>query len=153
MTKNLSLLDNSQIEECLTSNSLRIAVVGIGRIGLPTALCFADSGFQTIGIDINNELVSMINSGDYPLKDEPEFDKIFENVTQQRKLVATTDISKGVSECDVILLSLPTPMDDQNILLVLQMNLVLQLMQLDENLFRILEYDLDLQLSEVIHFL
>ena len=80
MTKNLSLLDNSQIEECLTSNSLRIAVIGIGRIGLPTALCFADSGFQTIGIDINNELVSMINSGDYPLKDEPEFDKIFENV-------------------------------------------------------------------------
>jgi len=115
LTKNLSLLDNSQIEECLTSNSLRIAVVGIGRIGLPTALCFADSGFQTIGIDINNELVSMINSGDYPLKDEPEFDKIFENVTHQRKLVATTDISKGVSECDVILLSLPTPMDDQNI--------------------------------------
>ena len=115
MTKNLSLLDNSQIEECLTSNSLRIAVIGIGRIGLPTALCFADSGFQTIGIDINNELVSMINSGDYPLKDEPEFDKIFENVIHQRKLVATTDISKAVLGCDIVLLSLPTPMNEKNI--------------------------------------
>ena len=115
MTKNLSLLDNSQIKEHLTTNSLKIAVVGIGRIGLPTALCFADSGFQTTGIDINNELVSMINSGDYPLKDEPEFNKIFDSVMHKKKLVATTDISKGVSGCDIILLSLPTPMNDQNI--------------------------------------
>ena len=80
LTKNLSLLDNTQIEAYLTSNSLKIGVIGIGRIGLPTALCFANSGFETIGIDINTELVTMVNSGDYPLKDEPEFEEIFENV-------------------------------------------------------------------------
>ena len=115
LTINLSLLDNSQVEAYLTSNSLKVCVVGIGRIGLPTALCFANSEFETIGIDINSELVTMVNSGDYPLKDEPEFDKIFENVHSQKKLVATTDISKAVPECDIILLSLPTPMDDKNI--------------------------------------
>ena len=115
LTINLSLLDNSQIEAYLTSNSLKVCIVGIGRIGLPTALCFANSEFETIGIDINSELVTMVNSGDYPLNDEPEFDKIFENVIHKRKLVATTDISKAVPECDIILLSLPTPMDDKNI--------------------------------------
>ena len=115
LTINLSLLDNSQIEAHLTSNSLKVSVVGIGRIGLPTALCFANSGFETIGIDINSELVTMVNSGDYPLKDEPEFDKIFENVHSQKKLVATTDISKAVPECDIVLLSLPTPMNEKNI--------------------------------------
>ena len=115
MTKDLSLLDNNQIEAYLTSNSLKIGVIGIGRIGLPTALCFANSGFETIGIDINTELVTMVNSGDYPLKDEPEFDEIFKNVHSQKKLVATTDISKAVLECDVILLSLPTPMNEKNI--------------------------------------
>ena len=115
LTINLSLLDNSQIEAHLTSNSLKVSVVGIGRIGLPTALCFANSGFETIGIDINSELITMVNSGDYPLKDEPEFDKIFENVHSQKKLVATTDISKAVPECDIILLSLPTPMNEKNI--------------------------------------
>ena len=73
LAKNLSLLDNSQIEAHLISNSLKVGVVGIGRIGLPTALCFANSGFETIGIDINAELVTMVNSGDYPLKDEPGF--------------------------------------------------------------------------------
>ena len=102
LTINLSLLDNSQIEAYLTSNSLKVCVVGIGRIGLPTALCFANSEFETIGIDINSELVTMVNSGDYPLKDEPEFDKIFENVHSQKKLVATTDISKAVPELSLI---------------------------------------------------
>ena len=115
MTTNLSSLDNSQIQAHLTSNSLKVGIVGVGRIGLPTALCFANSGFETIGIDINAELVNMVNSGDYPLKDEPEFDKIFEVVIHQKKLVATTNISKAVLECDIILLSLPTPIDDQNI--------------------------------------
>ena len=115
MTKNLSLLDNSQIVAHLTSNSLKIGVIGIGRIGLPTALYFANSGFETIGIDINAELVTMVNSGDYPLKDEPGLDEIFENVHNQKKLVATSDLAKAVPECDVILLSLPTPMDDKNV--------------------------------------
>ena len=115
MTTNLLSLDDSQIQAHLTSNSLKVGIVGIGRIGLPTALCFANSGFETIGIDINAELVNMVNSGDYPLKDEPEFDKIFEIVMHQKKLVATTNISKAVLECDIILLSLPTPINDQNI--------------------------------------
>jgi len=115
LATNLSLLSNSQIEAYLTSNSLKVGVVGIGRIGLPTALCFASSGLETLGIDINAELVNMINSEDYPLKDEPEFDKIFENVIHKKKLIATTDISKAVPECDIILLSLPTPMDAKNI--------------------------------------
>jgi len=115
MIKNFSSLDDSQIQECLNNKSLKIGVVGIGRIGLPTALCFADSGFETIGIDINEKLVDMVNSGNYPLKDEPEFDKIFENAYNNKKITATTDISETIPNCDVIILSLPTPMDDQNI--------------------------------------
>ena len=115
MTKNLVSLDDSRMNECLNKKSLKIGVVGIGRIGLPTALCFANAGFQTIGIDINEKLVDMINSGDYPLKDEPEFDKIFESVLSQKIFSATTNISEAIPNCDVILLSLPTPMDDENI--------------------------------------
>jgi len=115
MIKNFSVLDNSQIQECLNNKSVKIGVVGIGRIGLPTALSFANSGFNTVGIDINKKLVDMVNTGNYPLKDEPEFDKIFENVYNNKKISATTDISEVISDCDVIILSLPTPMDDQNI--------------------------------------
>ena len=115
MPTNLSLLDNSQIQECLKNKSLKIGVIGIGRIGLPTALCIANSGLETIGIDINEKLVNMVNSKDYPLKDEPEFDKIFENVISQKKLSATTDITEAIPKCDVVILSLPTPMNNQNV--------------------------------------
>ncbi len=115
MTENLSSLDQSKIDEFLTNRSLKIGVVGVGRIGLPTALSFAHSGFSTIGIDINEKLVDMINSGDYPLKDEPEFDKIFELVYSKKTFSATTKISEAIPDCDIILLSLPTPMDNQNV--------------------------------------
>ena len=115
MQTNLSQLDSSKIKDCLENHSLKIGVIGIGRIGLPTALCFANSDFETIGIDINAKLVEMINSNDYPLKDEPGFDKIFDKVVSNRKLSATTDISNAIPKCDVILLSLPTPMNNENI--------------------------------------
>ena len=69
MPTNLSLLNNSQIQEHLDNKLLKIGVVGIGRIGLPTALSIANSGLETIGIDINEKLVEMINSKKYPLSD------------------------------------------------------------------------------------
>ena len=53
MPIDLSKLNSSQIQNNLAENSLKIGVVGIGRIGLPTALCIANAGFETIGIDIN----------------------------------------------------------------------------------------------------
>ena len=115
MPTNLSLLDISEIQNRLKNDSLKIGVTGIGRIGLPTALCFANSGLETIGIDINTKLVEMINSNDYPLKDEPGFDKIFDKVISDKKLSVTTDISNAIPKCDVILLSLPTPMSNENI--------------------------------------
>ena len=112
---NLSSLNPTEIQDCLKNSSLKIGVIGIGRIGLPTALCVANSGLQTVGIDINENLVSMINSKNYPLKDEPEFDKIFYKVISQGKFSATTNIVDTIPQCDVIILSLPTPMDEQNI--------------------------------------
>tara|TARA_Y100000741_G_scaffold282855_1_gene222618 strand:+ start:1065 stop:2423 length:1359 start_codon:yes stop_codon:yes gene_type:complete len=108
-------MEHSKIKENIENKSIKIAVIGIGRIGLPTALCFAKAGFETIGVDINEKLVNMINSGDYPLKDEPEFDKIFENVIENKKFRAETNIEKVVPNCDIILLSLPTPMNNHNI--------------------------------------
>ncbi len=115
MTNNLLSLSDSHVQELINKKSLKIAVIGIGRIGLPTALCFAKADFETIGVDINEKLVNMINAGDYPLKDEPDFDKIFENVIKNKKFRAETDIANVIPRSDIILLSLPTPMNNQNI--------------------------------------
>jgi len=99
----------------LNSKTLKVCVVGIGRIGLPTALSFAKSGLETIGVDINENLVQNINNGKFPLKDEPGYDKIFDEVIKHKKFTATTDIENAVPKSDLILLSLPTPMDENNV--------------------------------------
>lgn len=108
-------LDIEQIKNYLKDGKIRVCVVGIGRIGLPTALSFANSGLNTIGVDINLELIDKIKSGEYPLQDEPDYDVIFEKVTKNQKFHASSKIEEVVPKCDVVLLSLPTPMDDKNV--------------------------------------
>ena len=103
------------VSNSLNSKTLKVCVVGIGRIGLPTALSFAKSGLETIGVDINETLVQNINNGKFPLKDEPGYDKIFDEVISDKKFTATTDIENAVPKSDLILLSLPTPMDENNV--------------------------------------
>ena len=108
-------MSDSKIIESIQLGKLSICVIGIGRIGLPTALSFASSGLSTIGVDINEKLVNMINSGNFPLKDEPGYDVIFDKVITEKKFRATSNFSEGVNSSDVIVLSLPTPMDEKNI--------------------------------------
>ena len=112
-SKIMKLNENSLIN-LIQSSKISICVIGIGRIGLPTALSFANSGLSTIGVDINPKLVEMINSKIFPLKDEPGYDVIFDKVINQ-KFHASTKIHDVVPNSDVIVLSLPTPMDKNNI--------------------------------------
>mgnify|MGYP001177569907 FL=1 len=111
----LNMNNIEDVRKSLDSKTLRVCVIGIGRIGLPTALSFAKSGLQTIGVDINENLVQNINSGKFPLKDEPGYNEIFDDVIKNKKFSATTNIEEVVSNSDLILLSLPTPMDENNI--------------------------------------
>jgi len=108
-------MSSQELIQAIQSNKLKVCVIGVGRIGLPTALSFANSGLTTIGVDINKHLVDTINSGVFPLKDEPGYDSIFENVFREKKFQTTTEIKEGVPASDVILLSLPTPMNNQNV--------------------------------------
>jgi nucleotide sugar dehydrogenase len=113
MVKNM--INLNEIISNIHKKKLSVCIIGIGRIGLPTALSFAKAGFNIIGIDINENLVKMINSGEFPLKDEPDYDVIFDEVMKNKKFSATTKINETVPNSDIILLSLPTPMDKQNV--------------------------------------
>ena len=109
-------MDNlEEVKKSLISKNLKVCVVGIGRIGLPTALSFAKSGLTTIGVDINEFLVQKINDEDFPLKDEPGYEEIFHDMIKNKTFSATTKIEEGVTKSNLILLSLPTPMDENNI--------------------------------------
>ena len=112
---NFMSMDIESVRKSLNDKTLSICVIGIGRIGLPTALSVANSGLSTIGLDINPELVKNVNSGNFPLKDEPGYEEIFHKVLEQNLLKATTDVNEAIQNSNVILLSLPTPMDNDNV--------------------------------------
>ena len=114
-SKKIDVNNINEIRNSLDDKSLKVCVVGIGRIGLPTALSFAKAGLQTIGMDINAKLVDSLNQGNFPLKDEPGYEDIFNNAIKNGNFSATTDINEAVSKSNLILLSLPTPMDKKNI--------------------------------------
>ncbi len=114
-TKKLTLQDLTSIKKFVESGQIRVCVVGIGRIGLPTALSVANAKLPTIGVDINADLVNKINSKIFPLKDEPGYEEIFNSVINQGLFHATTRIEEAMPLSDLVLLSLPTPMDENNV--------------------------------------
>lgn len=114
-TNNIFDLELDHVKKLLKEGKISVCVIGIGRIGLPSALSFAKSGLKTIGLDINEALIDMINSRNFPLKDEPGYQEIFDDVMSKGLFKATSDAKEAISNSDVILLSLPTPMDENNI--------------------------------------
>ncbi|MFA4646588.1 nucleotide sugar dehydrogenase [Pyrococcus kukulkanii] len=84
---------------------MKISVLGLGYIGLPTALLFAASGHEVIGVDVNEEKVKMLNSGQLPFQ-EPGLKELFEKARSNFRA------STKVEESDVFLIAVPTPLDE-----------------------------------------
>lgn len=86
-----------------------IAVVGIGRVGLPLALVLANKGFNVYGIGRDPEKMEKINDGQMPFM-EKGADRILKKV-KGKNFLATTDYS-FVSKSDYIVITLGTPIDE-----------------------------------------
>ena len=85
-----------------------VCVVGLGRMGLPTACIWADAGFEVVGVDINMAVVEAVNSGKAPFE-EPGLSELLASVVEKGKLTATTDARDASSRSDVIEIITPTP--------------------------------------------
>lgn len=93
----------------IAQNSEVVGVIGLGYVGLPLAVNFADAGVRVIGFDKDKEKVQKINQGDNYIKDIRDA-VLREVVVSKITLKATTDFSK-INECDAILICVPTPLD------------------------------------------
>lgn len=98
----------TQIIDKIYSNKEKIGVIGLGYVGLPLAVNFAESGIKVIGFDKNWEKVDKINRGTNYIKDIR--DAVLREVVENISLSATTDFSR-ISECDALLICVPTPLD------------------------------------------
>ncbi len=82
----------------------RVAVVGLGKIGLPLAAQYAMKGASVIGCDIDAAVVDAINAGRCPVGGEPGLEEAVLAAQETGRLRATTDTSAAVAESDVVVI-------------------------------------------------
>src|SRR6476620_10786207 len=91
-----------------------IAVVGLGKIGLPLAAQFAGQGQRVIGCDINPAVVAAVNAGQCPIVEEPGLEERVAATVQAGRLTATTDTAAGVRQSNVVVIIVPLMVDEHH---------------------------------------
>jgi UDPglucose 6-dehydrogenase len=87
---------------------MNIAVVGTGYVGLVTGTCLAETGNNVICVDINEEKVNKMKSGEVPIY-EPHLDVLFHRNIKAGRLSFTTSLAEAIEKAKIIFLALPTP--------------------------------------------
>src|ERR1700694_4313695 len=84
-----------------------VAVVGLGKIGLPLAAQFASKGLDVVGCDVLPEVVESINAGRAHIHEEAGLEQAVAAAVAAGKLKATTDTSTAVAKADVVVVIVP----------------------------------------------
>lgn len=92
---------------------MRVAVVAMGKIGLPLAVQFASSGQDVIGVDVNEKTVDLINQGKEPFPGEAHLQEKLSELVPAGKLRATTDYAEAIPNADAIVLVVPLFVNDE----------------------------------------
>lgn len=101
----------SDLGKKIESREAKLAVIGLGYVGLPVACMFARAGFQVTGLDIKLELISKINAGISPIEgEEPGLSELLGEVVGSGHFYATDDY-KELSLADIVLIDVETPVD------------------------------------------
>ena len=90
---------------------MRIAVVALGKIGLPLAVQFAEKGHSVIGCDVNQYTVDLVNKGQEPFPGETYLQEKLSVVVSSGSLSATTDTSSAVSTAQAVVIVVPLFVD------------------------------------------
>jgi nucleotide sugar dehydrogenase len=92
-------------------DALTVAVVGLGKIGLPLAAQFAGKGLNVIGCDVVAEVVATVNAGHSPIREEPGLDDAVAAAVSKGKLKATLDTAAAAAVANVIVVIVPLMVD------------------------------------------
>jgi nucleotide sugar dehydrogenase len=89
------------------NGELTVGIIGLGYVGLPTAIGFHDAGFNVWGVDVSQRTVDMVLKGENPTGD-PDVDDIVPAPGTERWHI-TNSAAEAVPHCDVVLVTVPTP--------------------------------------------
>lgn len=100
---------HNELLKRINNKTTVIGIIGLGYVGLPLALEYAHKGFKTIGFDIDEKKIPILNSGKSYIK-HINIDKI-KKAVQSKKFFATSDFSI-LPEVDAIIICVPTPLNE-----------------------------------------
>jgi UDPglucose 6-dehydrogenase len=86
----------------------KIAVIGVGYVGLVTGTCLAELGNEVVGIDIDKKRIDGLNNGIIPIYEQGLEELVKEN-TKQGRLTFTTDAGKAIKQAEVVFIAVGTP--------------------------------------------
>jgi len=105
----------NELRDAIENKTARLAVIGLGYVGLPVAAMFAEAGYNVTGVEILAERVKKINAGISPIEgNEPGLAELLARVIKTDRLRATMDYA-GLDDRDVLLIDVETPVDDNNV--------------------------------------
>jgi len=92
---------------------VKIAVIALGKIGLPLAVQFADKGHEVVGVDINATVVDLVNRAVEPFPGEAHLQEKLSELVPAGNLRATTEYGDAVPGADAVVLVVPLFVDDE----------------------------------------
>jgi nucleotide sugar dehydrogenase len=91
---------------------VKIAVIALGKIGLPLAVQFATKGHEVVGVDVNQATVELINAATEPFPGEAHLQEHLSELVPAGRLRATTDYADAVPGADAVVLVVPLFVDE-----------------------------------------
>jgi UDP-N-acetyl-D-glucosamine dehydrogenase len=98
-----------ELKQKILNKTATLGVVGLGYVGLPLAVEKAKAGFKTIGFDVQESKIEMVNAGHNYIGDVVNED--LEAIVRSGLLSATTDFAQ-VAQADCVCICVPTPLDE-----------------------------------------
>ena len=95
-----------ELKERIQNKQARIAVIGLGYVGLPLAVEFAKAGYRVTGIDLDRSKVDAVNAGRNYIMDVDS--QLLRKLVQAKALAATADYA-SLKRCDAVHICVPTP--------------------------------------------
>ncbi|NLE71198.1 MAG: nucleotide sugar dehydrogenase [Actinomycetales bacterium] len=92
---------------------MKIAVIALGKIGLPLAVQFATKGHEVVGVDVNARLVEAVNAGREPFPGEAHLAERLAELVPAGRLRATTDYADAVPGAEAVVVVVPLFVDDE----------------------------------------
>ncbi len=91
---------------------MKIAVIALGKIGLPLAVQFASKGHEVVGVDVNPATVAAVNAGREPFPGEAHLQELLSELVPAGRLRATTEYADAVPGADAVVLVVPLFVDE-----------------------------------------